>query len=110
MVKEFTITVRPEEENDELLIRAKSAAELKKFGIALSDDIILLRTKKSIDARHGQIKLNLRYKAYIGETPEQAGKNLLPSWKKVDSDNAKQVVIVGSGPAGLFGALKLLEY
>ena len=62
-----------------------------------------------MDARHGQIKIHLRYKVYIGESPKDSVFKL-PEWKKVDEKSCKSVIIVGSGPAGLFGALKLLEY
>ncbi|MBQ5399760.1 MAG: FAD-dependent monooxygenase, partial [Treponema sp.] len=62
--------------------------------------------KRSVDARHGRVKIILRYKIYVGE--KSGPKKFEPRWKKVSSE--KTVVIVGSGPAGLFGALKLLEH
>ena len=63
--------------------------------------------KKSIDARHGQLKYHLRYKVFIDEEPGEVKTSALPEWKS--ADGKKTVIIVGSGPAGLFGALKLLE-
>ena len=62
--------------------------------------------KKSIDARRGRIKLVMRYKVYVGESP-QTETDALPVWK--NADGTKRVAIVGAGPAGLFGALRLLE-
>ncbi|MDE7392014.1 MAG: FAD-dependent oxidoreductase, partial [Treponemataceae bacterium] len=57
-------------------------------------------------ARHGRIKLVMRYDVYIGETPKTEAA-ALPVWKT--ADNTTCVAIVGAGPAGLFGALRLLE-
>ena len=112
MIKEFTITVKPEDEKNQGLHKNLLKNELQKNHIkAESFESVFL--KKSIDARHGQLKLHLRYKVYIGEKPEAAGE-WQPKWKSVtelgqSTDNSKTVIIVGSGPAGLFGALKLLE-
>lgn len=109
MQKELTITIQAEDEKNPSLINSLIFKELKKNGIKTSqkDDITTVFVKKSVDARHGQLKLHLRYKVYINEKPESA-EDLLPKWKK--ADGKKSVIIVGSGPAGLFGALKLLEY
>lgn len=84
-------------------IKKKFAEELRKS----QNKYTAVFEKKSIDARHGQIKINLKYTVYIGEEPAETKKEV-PQWKKADS--SKSVVIIGAGPAGLFGALKLLEY
>ncbi len=78
--------------------------------------------KKSVDARKGQLKVNLRYTVYIDEAPPKAADSAdgresltsaLPVWKDVHQqsqlEKTIQIVIVGSGPAGLFAALTLLE-
>ncbi|MFA6857342.1 MAG: FAD-dependent monooxygenase, partial [Treponema sp.] len=107
MITEITLIVRPEEEADTALIQKKAVQILLQKGIQVSPDSIhLVFDKKSIDARHGQVKLCLRYKAYIGEKPEAQAASC-PVWKHADMKH--RVVIVGSGPAGLFGALRLLE-
>ena len=105
MQKEITITVKPEDEKNSGLHKSLIIKELKKNHIP-TGDMTLVFLKKSIDARHGQLKLHLRYKVYLGEKPQDSV-NALPVWKK--ADGKKSMVIVGSGPAGLFGALKLLE-
>ena len=87
MIYETTITILPEEENNKTV----NAFVLK---------------KKSIDARKGKIKFHLKYSVYVGENPEQ--EKFIPKWKTVNTN--KKVVIVGSGPAGLFAALQLLEF
>lgn len=108
MITEITITVKPDDEKNNPLIKQLLLKELKSRGIkALEKDTVFVFVKKSIDARHGSVKLHLRYKVYVGEKPE-ASSTALPVWKK--ANGSKTVVIVGSGPAGLFGALKLLEY
>lgn len=111
MIKEITITVKPEEEKNLKLHKSLALKEIKKNGGSIpSGEAVLVFVKKSIDARHGQLKLHLRYKVYIGETPDEAtqkGQNQLPEWKTA-SEN-KSVIIIGAGPAGLFGALTLLE-
>lgn len=106
MKTEVTITLKPEQEKDKKLINQLVKQELKKKNIFNTQEMNCVFLKKSIDARHGQVKLHLRYAVYIGEEPEAAG-GKLPEWKKCDGK--KSVIIVGSGPAGLFGALKLLE-
>lgn len=123
MTTEITITIKPEDEKNlelhkKIIIseikknvsqqKSKDANEIKK--LTLQDfethNATIKFLKKSIDARHGKIKLHLRYKVYIGENPTE-NENALPQWKKVDGK--KTVIIIGSGPAGLFGAFKLLE-
>ena len=111
MIKEITITVKPEEEKNLKLHKSLALKEIKKNGESIpSGEVVLVFVKKSIDARHGQLKLHLRYKVYIGETPDEAtqkGQNQLPEWKTASGN--KSVIIIGAGPAGLFGALTLLE-
>ena len=112
MKTQITITVLPDEEQNSKIINSKITAELKKSAAAKElaknggkfESVFI---KKSIDARHGQVKLHLRYNIFIGESAEAAAEDKLPEWKP--ADGKKSVIIVGSGPAGLFAALKLLE-
>lgn len=111
MIQELSITIKPEEEKNSKIINSKIVDELKsKLSItqynSKTDSIFPLFIKKSIDARHGQVKIHLRYKVYINEKPEENNSSL-PTWQK--ADETKSVLIVGAGPAGLFGALQLLE-
>ena len=108
MIKEITITVKPEEEKNQALHNNLIKKELQKNSIKVSQ-FEKVFIKKSIDARHGQLKLHLRYKVFIGERPDSA-KDWKPEWKScAGAASDRSVIIVGSGPAGLFGALKLLE-
>lgn len=124
MTSEILITIKPEDEKNFLLHKKIILSELKKnigkiksrqeqseiLNLKLADfengKIHLQFLKKSIDARHGKVKFHLRYKVFIGENPLETEKKSF-QWK--NADGKKTVLIVGSGPAGLFGALKLLE-
>jgi uncharacterized FAD-dependent dehydrogenase len=62
--------------------------------------------KKSIDARGKNLKVLITIQYYLqNETPEA----LTNTYTFKDVRNEKPVVIIGSGPAGLFAALELLE-
>lgn len=62
--------IQPEKEKDENFIQKEIRLALKKKGISFEEkDISTVFVKKSIDARHRNIKLFLRYKVYIGENP-----------------------------------------
>lgn len=105
MVQIITVTVFPSDVANEKKINSLIRAELAKKKISYKDFSVIFE-KKSVDARHGTVKVHLRYKVFIDEKPED--EKFEPKWKT--ADGKKSVIIVGSGPAGLFGALRLLEY
>ena len=107
MTTDISITIKPQDEKNQALINAEIFKALDKKGISLKkEEVTSVFVKKSIDARHGQIKILLRYKIYIGEEPNGDGETL-PVWKKAGGKHT--VIIVGSGPAGLYAAFRLLE-
>ena len=107
MIKEITITINPEDEKNYNKLKALVFSELKKGGVTFTTEkTTLVFLKKSIDARHGRVKFHLKYRVYIDEKPAE-NEDGVPVWKKVSG--TKTVIIIGSGPAGLFAALKLLE-
>ena len=107
MIREITITINPEDEKNYNKLKTLVFKELKQDGIKFTaEKTTLVFQKKSIDARHGRVKLHLRYKVYIDEKPAES-EDAVPVWKKVSE--SKTVIIIGSGPAGLFAALRLLE-
>lgn len=61
--------------------------------------------RRSIDARSKQVKIQLRVEVFINEKPSEEG--IKYQWK--DVSKAKEVIVVGAGPAGLFAALGLIE-
>ncbi|MBO4319301.1 MAG: FAD-dependent monooxygenase [Treponema sp.] len=109
MIYDLSISVTAENEKNTDLIKRHLMDELKKKLSPLppKNEIEFVFVKRSVDARHGKVKIFLRYSAYIGEKPDsESGK--VPEWKQ--ADGKRTVIIIGSGPAGLFAALKLLEH
>jgi len=103
-----SITLKPEQENSSDLIRKLIFRELNAKHIDFQkEDVKYVQEKKSVDARHGGLKLHIKYNVFIGEDISEKNEDKLPEWKPADGH--KTVIVVGSGPAGLFGALTLLE-
>ncbi len=75
----------------------------KATNISPSDQQILA-LKRSVDARGKQIKVRIQY--------EVVDKNYVrPTWNKPEKfvKHAEPVLVIGSGPAGLFAAIRLIE-
>ncbi|MBR3726571.1 MAG: FAD-binding protein [Prevotella sp.] len=62
--------------------------------------------KRSIDARHRTIYVNLTVCVYLNEMPTD---DVFQRVDYRDVSTCPQVVVVGAGPGGLFAALKLIE-
>ncbi len=77
----------------------------KKLGISGSDKAHFQLIKRSLDARKGKKQYILKYKIFINEAPVKDHFELI----KIDLDLKKRVLIVGSGPAGLFAAIDLIS-
>ena len=113
MILDLTITIQPNEERKKNLIEKKLRTALsevlKQNKIEIpAQDFDFKFVKKSIDARHGRQKFILRYKAFTKNELEKLERKIV--WKNADTScGAKKVLIVGSGPAGLFAALRFLE-
>lgn len=108
MIKEITITlVNPADaENPKEKFICNQLA--KKLDCKEKDINGFVLVKKSLDARHGKVKFHLRYQVFTGEDrPESVASQKLEYLPC--PENAPRVVIVGSGPAGLFAALKLIQ-
>lgn len=110
MIQTISITVPLQKENDASFIQKAILGALSKINVfPKAQSVEYTLVKRSIDARHGRQKLFLRYNVFIGESVEKsAGKPYIPRWQKAAGN--KTVIIVGLGPAGLFGAFTLLEY
>ena len=104
MTKEIQLTVSPKQAYDSTFIisRLRAKAETKDFVIK---DFKIIR--RSIDARKKPIKINLGILISDNETDLR---NLYKKriYKKLNPD-APDIIIVGSGPSGLFAALKAIE-
>lgn len=82
------------------------AAVARKAGIPEKDVRHVEVLRRSIDARQREVKIQLRVKVYVKEDfaepvarPPEAG----------DVGLAREVVVVGMGPAGLFAAVELIR-
>ena len=86
---------------------ARQAAAATKLGVAASRIVELRLRKHSIDARQRQIKVQLRLEVGLdGALPPEPKQE--PYYPRLTAD-ANEVLIVGTGPAGLFAALRCLE-
>jgi uncharacterized FAD-dependent dehydrogenase len=103
MQKNITLVLSPKDASDE---KYYFNHIVKKTGVTLKRIKHIQINNRSIDARNRKVKINLQLTVFIDELPPQesdAGLNFF------DVSNKEPVVIVGSGPAGLFAALKLIE-
>ena len=103
MITNIQLQVLPEvAANPELLLKVVSEkTNTKKINIKHIEII-----KRSIDARQRMTKINLRLDVYIDEKFIKKEEDI-PNYK--DVSKADEVIIIGSGPAGLFAALQLIE-
>jgi uncharacterized protein len=101
--KEITLILTPEQAHTEALYLPVAADALK---VAVQDISAVRITRKSVDARNRQIKINLSLEVYLGEEPSSP---LVNSFRYGNVENKPEVIIVGAGPAGLFAALRLIE-
>jgi len=62
--------------------------------------------RRSIDARKAAIKIQLHFEVFLEEKPEEQIDIPIAYYTK---PNAKKVIVVGAGPAGLYASLGLLE-
>ena len=103
MQKEITISISPKAASQEENIKF-SAAKYLNIDIQLISDVHIL--KRSIDARSRKINVHLKLSIFT------EGEKAIPNnyqREYADVSNSTPVVIVGSGPAGLFAALRLIE-
>ncbi len=103
MTSQFDIRVLPQTAANEESIKAY-IAEMQGLDVRTINAIRIIR--KSIDARHRAIYVNLKVATYINETPEA---DAYVRTRYGDVSEARRVVVVGEGPAGLFAALRLIE-
>ena len=98
----------------DLVLNPKDASSDKQYSLAIAkkigvnpDRISKIRIlKKSIDARHRDVLINMGFQVFIDEEPTFENKS---KYEYPFVGNKEQVIIVGAGPAGLFAALRLIE-
>jgi uncharacterized FAD-dependent dehydrogenase len=102
MTKELEIVCLPEEHEDESALKQIAATALK---IPLNKITQLKIHKRSIDARGRKVVYRMQVIVFMDEQP--ATENYTVKYPNVK--DAKPVIIIGAGPAGLFAALQCLE-
>lgn len=103
MIKEITLSLEPEKASAEKYYLPIAASQL---GLSLQQISFCQLRNRSIDARHGRVRINLKLDIYINELPKP-DEFKLPEYQNVEY--SKSVIIIGAGPAGLFAALKFLQ-
>ncbi|MFQ3579661.1 MAG: FAD-dependent protein [Bacteroidales bacterium] len=103
MITEIDLTLAPCESSDMQAIHRKVCNELN---IGIGEITYLKIIKRSIDARHRNIRVNIRVKVVYGQ---EQYRSQAPDYNFKNVHNQREVVIIGAGPAGLFAALRLIE-
>ncbi len=93
MTRDIDLILRPEECNNEELLKRRAAA---KAGVNVKSINAIKFIRKSIDARRVEVKINAKIRAFIDE----AEKPLFEETIFKAADKNKQVIVVGAGPAG----------
>ncbi len=99
MAEELNLVLPPQTAFDEHELRHYIS---RKTG---RDDFTMRIIRRSVDARRPQIKINLTVQMTGRDEPEEG----IPLLKVRDVKRAREVLIAGCGPAGLFAALCLIE-
>ncbi len=102
-MKQVQLNLSPSAAADESLVR-REAARLS--GIDEHSISVVRIIRKSVDARKKNIRINLSVEVYDDTDPVISAP--LP-FQPLDVGTAREVIIVGAGPAGLFAALRLIE-
>ena len=102
MSKIITLTLSPRESAD-LELCASLAAQ--RAGVRREDVALARVVKRSIDARRAPVKVNISIEIFEDNEPQPAPIH----FDYPDVSHSTEVVVVGSGPAGLFAALRLIE-
>jgi len=104
MAARINLTLSPEAAADHNEIIRKAARMLRCSPADITGVTII---RKSIDARKPAIVFNVEAEVFTGdETPPSE----IISFQERDVSNAKEILIAGSGPAGLFAALTLIGH
>ena len=97
-----TLQLTPKQSADAELYTSLAARQV---GVLRSNVAMSRVIKRSIDARRSPVKVNLTLELFIDNEPQPAPVH----FDYPDVSHSTEVVVVGSGPAGLFASLRLIE-
>lgn len=103
MVNEYQLRILPEQAASEQSLKQYISRE-KGLDVRTINAVQVI--KRSIDARQRTIFVNVKARVFINEQPDNE-QFIRTEYKNVE--HARQVIVVGAGPGGLFAALKLIE-
>lgn len=106
MIKEINLIVKPYESVNFDILKSIASNET---GIDSGRINHLEVVKKSIDARGGKVRINLKLQVFVDEFPASDKIWQLEPLKKTAVNHAPELFIIGAGPAGLFAALQAIE-
>ena len=103
MIQEIQLRVNLHEESNTDILIYKAA---KKLGVDKKEISSVKVLRKSIDARNKNIKFNYKVRVFINEIDTEKA---LYTFDYKDVSKAKEVHIIGFGPAGMYAALRCIE-
>lgn len=106
MIKDYNIVTEPRIAADIILIR-QYLCKQESLSESSINDLRIIR--RSIDARQRNVKVNLSIRVAT-DSDSIVEEPFEPVEYKNVSSSDKSLLIVGAGPAGLFAALRALEY
>src|SRR4030067_2084568 len=102
MIKEIEILVPPELLPNKDFLYSETAYKLK---LDLSEVKAVIPIRRSIDARRSKPVFKILARVFINEPPQE----MYPKINYEPARSKEKVIIVGSGPAGMFASLRLIE-
>lgn len=103
MIKRIEIVIPPKDLLNKQLHKSIAASHLK---LNPREIVAVVPAHRSVDARSKQPKYRIQADIFINENPPEARPPIV--YPKVKDD--KRAIIAGFGPAGMFAALRLLEF
>ncbi|MDE6528177.1 MAG: NAD(P)/FAD-dependent oxidoreductase, partial [Muribaculaceae bacterium] len=105
MIEKLSMRVAPEIAYVPLRLQAAVSTRL---GLDVNRIKDVRIRKRSIDARQRNVVINLTLEVFIDEYPDPANETIAPM-PFASVSESREGIVVGAGPAGLFGALRLIE-
>ena len=102
MSKIITLQLSPKQAADAEYYTSLAA---RQAGVSIGNVALARVVKRSIDARRSPVKVNLSVELFIDGDEQPAPIH----FDYPDVSHSTEVVVVGSGPAGLFASLRLIE-